>query len=106
LDGEQPVAALEQFLAASQVTIAWKSVINGQSVIDLRLSNVPGGHSADYLVNAQTFQVVKFVFTVTGAGKPTSYTTYYHWLPRTKSLVAQVNTPQIPAGYRQVGASK
>ena len=95
---------LKQFLATNQLTIAGKSVINGQSVVDLRLNN--RGGLVDYWVNAQTFQVVKFVVTATGGGKSTSYTTYYHWLPRTKSLVAQVNTPQIPAGYRQVDTSK
>lgn len=97
---------LKQFLAASQVTIAGKSVINGQSLVDLRLVNGDASNHADFWVNAQTFQVVKFVVTLTFEGKSTPYTTYYHWLPRTKSLVAQVNTPQIPAGYRQVGTSK
>jgi hypothetical protein len=59
----------------------------------LRLSN--RGGSVDYWVNAQTFQVVKFVVTV---GKSTSFTTYYHWLPRTKSLVAQIADHRAPAG--------
>jgi hypothetical protein len=91
---------LKQFLATNQLTIAGKSVLNGHSVVDLRLND--RGGSVDYWVNAQTFQVVKFVVTLGGK----SYTTYYHWLPRTKSLVAQVNTPQIPAGFRQVDTSK
>jgi hypothetical protein len=96
---------LNQFLAANQLTLAGKSVINGQSVVDLRLTN-RGNGLVDYWVNAQTFQVVKFVTTFPAGGKSTSFTTYYRWLPRTKSLVAQVNTPQIPAGYRQVDTSK
>lgn len=94
---------LKQLLAASQVTIVGKSVINGQSLVDLRLINRNGPYDhADFWVNDQTFQVVKFVVNLTLSGKSTSYTTYYHWLPRTKSLVTLVNTPQIPAGYRQV----
>lgn len=101
---------LKQFLATSQVTIAGKSVINGQSLVDLRLIDRTGDASehADFWVNAQTFQVVKFVVNLptnlaqASGGKSTSYTSYYQWLPRTKSLVTQVNTPQIPAGYRQV----
>lgn len=92
---------LRQFLATNQLALAGKSVINGQGVVDLRLTSRSG--LVDYWVNAQTFQVVKFVVTV---GKSTPFTTYYHWLPRTKSLVTQVNTPQIPAGYRQVDISK
>lgn len=89
---------LRRFLAANQLTLAGQSDINGQSMVDLRLSS-NGAGSVDYWVNAQTFQVAKFVVTL---GKSTSFTTYYHWLPRTKSLVAQVNAPRIPAGYRQV----
>ena len=83
---------------ACRASPAGKSDINGQSMVDLRLSN-NGAGSVDYWVHAQTFQVVKFVVTL---GKSTCFTTYYHWLPRTQSLVAQVNAPRIPAGYRQV----
>jgi len=109
-------SAMRQTLATGQGTIAVEGVIDGQPVIDLR---VPAKHitpgtavqhlddptiamPGDYWVSAKTFQMVKVV--ITAAGNPYDGTTYYQWLPRTKSLVAQVNTPQIPAGYRQVSA--
>ena len=99
-----------QALAAGHATIAGKSVIDGQSVIDLHLSQLNDvswydtvtrsavAGVADFWVNSQNFQLVKVVWGE--ASHP--YTTYFHWFPRTKALVAQVDTPQIPAGYRQV----
>jgi hypothetical protein len=107
LPGESPMSGyaspsqLKQVLATGQATIANKSVIDGQSVVDLHLRNI-NDSTLDLWVNARTFRLVKLVEPV----QRQAVTTYYHWLPRTKSLVAQINTPQIPAGYRQVGTSK
>ena len=107
LPGESPMSGyaspsqLKQVLATGQATIANKSVIDGQSVVDLHLRNI-NDSTLDLWVNARTFQLVKLVQPV----QREAVTNYYHWLPRTKSLAAQVNTPQIPAGYRQVGTSK
>jgi len=107
LPGESPMPVyasplqLKQVLASGQATIATKSVIDGQRVVDLHLRNT-NDSTLDLWVNARTFQLVKLVEPV----QRQAVTTYYHWLPRTRSLVDQVNTPQIPAGYRQVGTSK
>jgi hypothetical protein len=108
---------LKQELDQGQLTIAGKSVIDGQSVIDLRYTTekpefygligsdgtVEKGKTvtitSDFWVNAQTFQVLKFVNDNSASG---TTTVNYQWLPRTKALVAQVGTPQIPAGYRQI----
>lgn len=129
LSSGQPLAAVGQgssrIIVAGKATIVGKGVINGQSAIDLQVDSpdvscsnpktsgvlytcgtIPSGQSVapghglynDYWVNAQTFQVVKLV-TQAGTAR---VVTDYQWLPRTKSLVAQVNTPQIPAGYRLV----
>jgi hypothetical protein len=99
-----------QALATGQATIAGKSVIDGQSVVDLHLSQLNEVHwydtvtrsavagVADFWVNSQNFQLVKVVWGE--ASHPD--TTYFHWFPRTRALVAQVDTPQIPAGYRQI----
>ena len=99
-----------QALAAGQAAIAGKSVIDGQPVVDLHLSQLNNVHwydsvthsaatgIADFWVNSQNFQLVKVVWGE--ASHP--QTTYFHWFPRTKALAAQVDTPQIPAGYRQV----
>ncbi len=53
---------------------------------------------ADSWVSSQDFQLVKVAWGE--ASHP--MTTYFHWFPRTKALVAQVDIPQIPAGYRQI----
>lgn len=129
LSAGQPLAAVgdgsSQIVVAGRATIVGKSVINGQSAIDLQVDSpdvscstpktpgvlytcgtIPSGQSVapghslynDYWVNAQTFQVVK---RVTQAGTA-RVVTDYQWLPRTKSVLAQVNTPQIPAGYRLI----
>ena len=108
---------LKQALDQGQLTIAGKSVIDGQSVIDLRYTTekpefygligrdgtVEKGKTvtltSDFWVNARTFQVLKFVNGNSASG---TTTVNYQWLPRTKALVAQVGTPQIPAGYRQI----
>ena len=99
-----------QALATGQAAIAGKSVIDGQSVVDLHLSQSNHVHwydtvtrsaavgVADFWVNSQNFQLVKVVWGE--ASHP--QTIYFHWFPRTKALAAQVDTPQIPAGYRQV----
>lgn len=99
-----------QALATGQAAIAGKSVIDGQSVVDLHLSQLNDVHwydtatrsaaagVADFWVNSQNFQLVKIVWGE--ASHP--QTIYFHWFPRTKALAAQVDTPQIPAGYRQV----
>jgi len=93
---------LKEALATGQLTITNKSAIDGQSAVDLHVRNV-NGSTLDLWVNTRTFQLVKLVEPLTSA---VTVTDYYHYLPRTKSLVDQVSTPQIPAGYRQVGTSK
>jgi hypothetical protein len=63
--------------------------------------------TTDFWVNTKTFHLVKLVLDPTGSEAAGAKLTYYfRWLPRTQSLVAQVNTPQIPAGYHQDSASK
>lgn len=87
-------------------TIAGKSVIDGQQVIDLR----EYGNTNmvwDFWVNSQTFQPVKVTVTVTVTDETGAKTTSTSdFVARSKSLVAQVNTPQIPPGFSRVSSSR
>lgn len=99
-----------QALASGQATMAGTGVIDGQPVVDLHLSQLnnvhwynavthsPAAGVADFWVNSRNFQLVKVVW----GEAPHPFTTYFHWFPRTRALVAQVGTPQVPAGYRHV----
>jgi hypothetical protein len=91
-------AQIKRALADGQVTIAGKGTANGQAAVELRVATKNGAW--DYWVSAQSYQPVKMVI---GFGKDVINIS---WFAKTKSLVAQVNTPQIPAGFRHVSAPK
>jgi hypothetical protein len=86
---------IKQALSSGKVTIAGKSTVNGQAAIDLRLTTK--NTQLNYWVNAQTYQPEEMVV---GSGHAVDIT----WLPKTKSLLTKVNTPQIPAGFQHVSA--
>jgi hypothetical protein len=87
-------AQIKEALSSGQVTIAGKGTVNGQAAVDLRLTEKTT--QLNYWVNARTYQPVEMVDGKAVIG--------IAWLPRTGSLVAQANTPQIPAGFRRVSA--
>jgi hypothetical protein len=58
-------------------------------------SSHPMGLTALYLM-AQEANDPDWATTIPAEG-----TVYYQWLPRTKALVAQVDTPRVPAGYHK-----
>jgi len=87
-------AQLNEALSRGQLTIAAKGTVNGQAAVDLRLTEKKT--QLNYWVNAQTYQPVEMVEGNTVIG--------IAWLPRTKSLVTQANTPQIPPGFQRVSA--
>jgi hypothetical protein len=86
---------IKHALSSGKVTIAGKGTVNGQAAIDLRLT--AKNTQLNYWVNAQTYQPVEMVV---GSGHAIDIT----WLPKTRSVVTKVNTPQIPAGFQHVSA--
>jgi hypothetical protein len=87
-------AQIKEALTSGQVAIAGKGTVNGQAAVDLRLTEK--NTQLNYWVNAQTYQPVRMDAWKAVIG--------IAWLPRTKSLVRQANTPQIPADFRRVSA--
>jgi hypothetical protein len=113
LPGHPPrLFALGPDLSASQLkamakggaSIVGKGVVDGQPVIDLRPST--GTRMVyDYWVTPGTFQLLKVVERTTDE-TGTTYTSTADFLPKTKSLAAQVNIPQIPPGFSRASSSK
>jgi hypothetical protein len=86
---------IRQALSNGAAEIAGKGRVNGHEAIDLRVT--AQGTTLNYWVDATTYQPVQMDFS---AGGKISIA----WLPRTESLVNQVNTVHIPAGFRHVSA--
>jgi hypothetical protein len=101
-----PSLSASQFKAMAKggASIVGKGVIDGQPVIDLR-PNTGTKMVYDYWVTPRTFQLLKVVERTTDQNG-TTYTSTADFLPRTKSLAAQVNTPQIPPGFGRDSSSK
>jgi hypothetical protein len=91
-------------MAKGGASIVGKGDIDGQPVIDLR-PNTGTRMVYDYWVTPRTFQLLKVVERTTDQ-TGTTYTSTADFLPKTKSLAAQVNTPQIPPGFSQVSSSR
>jgi hypothetical protein len=90
-------------LAVGQVRVGVKGKVNGHLAIELIYA---GGLAAKagavrYWVDATTFQPVRIDLPPFTAAT----TITEAWIPKSAALVTETNTPQVPAGFRQVPPS-
>jgi hypothetical protein len=89
-------AQIQQAFRSGQLTIAGRGQVNGHTAIELVYAKRPAAER--YWVDARTFQPVQLDFPPFGPATAINET----WLPKTPALVHAVNTPRVPAGFRQV----
>jgi hypothetical protein len=89
-------------LGDGQVTQLGTTTVNGTQAIALSVKDlrVPGRLIVD--VDAQTYEPLRAVSTVTGNSSPPYIS---DWLPATPENIASAKGESIPAGYTKVGSS-
>jgi hypothetical protein len=102
--GQDLSASQLKAMAKGGASIVAKGVIDGEHVVDLR-PHTGARMVYDYWVTPGTFQLLKVVVrSVDKTG--TTYTSTSDFLPKTTSLAAEVNAPQIPPGFSQASCSR
>ena len=102
--GDHSVPSPQQFkqlLNGGAATIIGYAEINGHKVVGLSMTK--SGETAQFWADTTTYQVVRGVYTLKGpAGAVLHATDNYTWLPRSASLLKQMTTPVIPAGFKRL----
>lgn len=93
-------AQIRQALQSGQLTLAGRGQVNGHSAIELvyAAKHIAAADQERYWVDARTFQPVQLDLPPFGPATTINET----WRPKAPALVRAVNTPQVPAGFRQV----
>ena len=91
----------KQLLNGGTATIIGYAEINGHKAVGLSVTK--SGTTTQLWADTTTYQVVRAVSTVKlSAGNVTHATANYTWLPRSASLLKQITTPVIPAGFKRL----
>jgi len=103
LSADSTPGEISKALAAGEVRVGLKGVVNGHAAIELVYAGTLAKKAAAvrFWVDAKTYQPVEIVappFTAASTIKES-------WIPKSAANVAQTNKPQIPAGFRQVPPS-
>jgi hypothetical protein len=102
--GDSPVPSPQQFkqlLNGGTATIIGYAEINGHKAVGLSVTK--SGVTAQLWADTTTYQVVRAVSEYKlAAGDVTHETDNYTWLPRSASLLKQMTTPVIPAGFKRL----
>jgi hypothetical protein len=92
---------IKQLLDGGTATIIGYAEINGHKAVGLSVTK--SGTTTQLWADTTTYQVVRAVSTVKlSAGNVTHITANYTWLPRSASLLKQITTPVIPAGFKRL----
>jgi hypothetical protein len=103
LSADSSPAEISKALAVGQLRVGVKGKVNGHLAIELvyagKLAAKAG--AVRYWVDATTFQPVRIDLPPFTAAT----TITESWIRKSAALVKETNTPQVPAGFRQVPAS-
>jgi hypothetical protein len=92
----------KQLLNGGTAKIIGYTEINGHKAVGLSVTK--SGVTTQLWANTTTYQVVRTVSAYQLAkGDVTHQTNNYAWLPRSASLLKQMTTPVIPAGFKRLG---
>ena len=92
---------IKQLLNGGTATIIGYAEINGHKAVGVSVTKL--GEIAQFWADTTTYQVVRAVYTVKVAGGIVMHETdNYTWLPRSASLLKQMTTPVIPAGFKRL----
>jgi hypothetical protein len=92
---------IKQLLNGGTATIIGHAEINGHKAVGVSVTK--SGGTVQLWADTTTYQVVRAVDTVKlSAGAVMHATDNYTWLPRSASLLKQMTTPVIPAGFKRL----
>jgi hypothetical protein len=102
--GDSLIPSPEQFkqlLNGGTATIIGYTEINGHKAVGI--SVIKSGNTTQFWADTKTYQVVRAVSTVRLSATAVMHATdNYTWLPRSASLLKQMTTPVIPAGFKRL----
>jgi hypothetical protein len=92
---------IKQLLNGGTATIIGYAEINGHKAVGVSVTK--SGETAQFWADTTTYQVIRAVYTVKlSRGIAMHETDNYTWLPRSASLLKQMTTPVIPAGFKRL----
>jgi hypothetical protein len=91
----------KQLLDGGTATIIGYAEINGHKAVGLSVTK--SGNTMQLWADATTYQVVRAVFVIKRSATAVMHVTdTYTWLPRSASVLKQMTTPVIPAGFKRL----
>jgi hypothetical protein len=91
----------KQLLNGGTATIIGYAEVNGHKTVGVSVTK--SGNTMQLWADTKTYQVVRAVFVIKLSATAVMHVTdNYTWLPRSASLLKQMTTPVIPAGFKRL----
>lgn len=97
-------AEIKQILGSGVARIVGHPYVEGQHTVELSISMGRGGVKDELWADTQTYQVVRTIKYFPAGLPAPPIKSDYTWTPRSAAMVKLINSPQIPAGFRQLAA--
>lgn len=93
-------AQFKQLLDGGTAKLLGYAEIDGHKAVGLSVTN--SGQTTKLWADTTTYEVIRTSGTLTAGTSAITSTEDFTWLPRTASLLKQMTTPVIPAGFKQL----